>query len=382
MPTLSLLAPPAAAAGLVIAAVTVSSAPAQTTWVVAAGGGGNFTDIPAAIAAAAPGDRITVLPGAYSSFSIALTHLTVEAFPGVTVGSAGDVIRIDLVDGPTLVRGFTSPAQVSVSGSTGQVHLESLRLGGGIRLVQSGRVSLQAVTATATAGEALHTASSGVVLHRCDLRATAVGAPAMTVLRGRVAAAETVLVGGPGNATVGPGPGVAIRDATLAASGGPGASIAAGTGGPLPAPAVDGQASTSASLTTVRTDFGLSLVPVNGAGLVEGPVTWIATTVPWTDASVVAGQLATAVHAPAGSASVLVAGLPAAPIAAGPLGTWFVGTPWAVLQAGTIGGGGSLTGAFPIPVNAPLTPLALQAAVLLPTGSATLTLPAMRTLAP
>jgi hypothetical protein len=60
----------------------------QTTWVVdaAAGPGSHFTDLPAAIAAAADGDTILVRAGSYSAFTIASKALAIRgAGAGVTI---------------------------------------------------------------------------------------------------------------------------------------------------------------------------------------------------------------------------------------------------------------------------------------------------------
>jgi hypothetical protein len=65
----------------------------QTTWVVdaAAGPGSHFTDLPAAIAAAADGDTILVRAGSYSAFTITAKELAIR---GAGVG-------ITIVNGPS-----------------------------------------------------------------------------------------------------------------------------------------------------------------------------------------------------------------------------------------------------------------------------------------
>jgi hypothetical protein len=51
-------------------ALTAAVLVGQTTWVVDVQGSGHFTDLPAAIAAAAPGDTLLVLPGRYTPASV------------------------------------------------------------------------------------------------------------------------------------------------------------------------------------------------------------------------------------------------------------------------------------------------------------------------
>ncbi|HET6204882.1 MAG TPA: hypothetical protein VFI25_18995 [Planctomycetota bacterium] len=103
---------------------------AQTTWIVDSAGGGQFTDIPPAIAAASPGDRIVVVgAGPYSAFVLD-KGLDIEA-----VASAFTP-RIEVVGVPAgqraRVAGFRlqiqpGPPQVSVDSCLGGVSLVDLQ---------------------------------------------------------------------------------------------------------------------------------------------------------------------------------------------------------------------------------------------------------------
>lgn len=78
----------------------------QTTWVVdaAAGPGFHFTDLPAAIAAAASGDTILVRSGSYSAFSIT----------GKALAIRGDGASVTIVNGPSHVVSSTPSGSVNL----------------------------------------------------------------------------------------------------------------------------------------------------------------------------------------------------------------------------------------------------------------------------
>lgn len=99
----------------------------QTTWYVDPGGGGHFVDIPPAIAAASPGDRIVVAAGSYSAVVLdkgvdidgtagaLVPSITVT---GVPVGQRARVARLEIA--------MASPLQVSIENCAGQVLLVDL----------------------------------------------------------------------------------------------------------------------------------------------------------------------------------------------------------------------------------------------------------------
>ena len=93
-------------------------------------GGADFTDLPQAVAAAAPGDTLLVHPGQYSSFTIDAKPLTVLGL------AAGQVV----VEGTSRVNGVTAPFKVvlcqidferlALSGNSGALVLDGVRVFG------------------------------------------------------------------------------------------------------------------------------------------------------------------------------------------------------------------------------------------------------------
>jgi len=115
---------------LFVAATCAAPLTAQTTWIVNSAGGGQFTDIPPAIAAASPGDRIVVQgAGPYSAFVLD-KGLDVEAVNsaltpkievvGVPAGQRARVAGFHLQNGSGRV-------QVSVEACAGGVSLVDLQ---------------------------------------------------------------------------------------------------------------------------------------------------------------------------------------------------------------------------------------------------------------
>lgn len=89
---------------MIASALTLLALPCvATTWIVDDDGGPgvNFTDIPAALAAASPKDLILVKPGSYSGFTV-LQAQTIIGEPG---SSSGEVL-VDMVAGKVLLAGL------------------------------------------------------------------------------------------------------------------------------------------------------------------------------------------------------------------------------------------------------------------------------------
>ncbi len=110
--------------------LAATAATAQQTLVVDQAGTGQFTDIPPAIAAAAPGDRVLVLAGRYSAFTVdkPITVTTNEAVnvPSIHVQGIG-------AGSTCVVAGFTlfwHPVRLSVQNCPGRVHLQSITMHG------------------------------------------------------------------------------------------------------------------------------------------------------------------------------------------------------------------------------------------------------------
>ena len=144
----SFLAVPAGLFGLLLAAPAL----AQSVWIVDDGGGAgvDFTDIPAAVAAAGEGDVIVVRDGRYHEFTIIAKSLTVAADAGhhpivsetsLGNGTGNAVVRVfDLSAGQEVaVRGlelggtyhqlFSRTPYIQLQNNAGQIWIEDIKLG-------------------------------------------------------------------------------------------------------------------------------------------------------------------------------------------------------------------------------------------------------------
>jgi len=91
-----------------------------TTYVVDDDGGPgvDFTDLPAAVAAAQPGDVLRVMPGSYSAFTCTKA-ITILGYGGPTVN--GQVVLGGILPGRPLVLAGLAPTRLLVTGSEGAV---------------------------------------------------------------------------------------------------------------------------------------------------------------------------------------------------------------------------------------------------------------------
>src|SRR5262245_57101965 len=94
-----------------ICAVLIASRALATTYVVDVHGGPgvDFTDLPAAVAAAQPGDVLRVMPGSYSPFTSA-EGITILGYGGPTVN--GELAVALLPPGPPFVLAGVSPTSL------------------------------------------------------------------------------------------------------------------------------------------------------------------------------------------------------------------------------------------------------------------------------
>jgi hypothetical protein len=94
-----------------------------TTYVVDASGGGQFTDIPAAIAAAQPGDVLLVQSGTYSAFTLD-KGLTIIGYGQPHVAGTATIQLVPA--GQTAVLSSCAPTDVAVLGCAGPIILQDL----------------------------------------------------------------------------------------------------------------------------------------------------------------------------------------------------------------------------------------------------------------
>ncbi len=123
-----------------LGAATLASA--QRTWIVDAANGANadYTDLPAAVAAARHGDRILLRPGGYSPVTTG-KGISILGSPGVTIWLSRDFEIKGIPAGKSFVlQGcqlvpsffFRYPVKVlKISNCVGHVHLSGLTVGGG-----------------------------------------------------------------------------------------------------------------------------------------------------------------------------------------------------------------------------------------------------------
>jgi hypothetical protein len=232
------------------------------TWIVDDDGGPgvDFTDLPAAMAAAADGDVIVVRAGAYSSFAVSGKSLLI----------LGDGVLTTLVSG-----GVTS---LGGPGAGKTLHLEGMLFfapsgPAGLHLIGAGKVTLTDVEAAATGDGADGIYVVGVEAHFARVVASAgasavAGGSGLRVEGGGTAAADgSAFVGGDGisvgGATGVAGPGVHAcgADATLVNCSAYGGGVPPVTGA-----TVVGGDGVKADAATVRITGGPNDVVAGGAG--------------------------------------------------------------------------------------------------------------------
>lgn len=242
----------------------------QTTWVVdaAAGPGSNFTDLPAAIAAAAPGDTILVLPGTYSAFAL--------AGKGVAIRGAGRGITI--VNGPSNTVGATPAGFTDL--------LSGMTLHGGLNAQVGAVLTLTDCEIIGTSGVnggylGLYAHACQVFALRCSFRggdaigppspftATMSGGHGAYVSSTRFAASECTFVGGdvpnPGGGPSYAGGGAWLDSSTTARL-----NACSLTGGSTSGWGIAGDGAYVRTDTRVDVDGGPANVIARGSGLIPG----------------------------------------------------------------------------------------------------------------
>ena len=354
--------------------------PAQQTFIVSAAGGGQFTDIPPAIAAAAPGDTLLVRPGQYSAFTVG-KGIRIIGDPGAVAGNPFSAIQIrGLPAGQALVvqglaaNTLLAAGPTTVADNDGHVHLENLQTTGGLSVRNSAQVSMHNLDLSGSQPAALNIVASTVVI--TDTRISAqqgfAGVPALRGDTSHVIFAEGMCEGsGPGLRS-GPGPGVQLVSGALTIAGDAATEIVAGSGaGAVPA--------VVALSGTLRLDPAVQLRPANGAPGVAGDARVTVEPVASLSARVATRQLSVRLHATGALRGHLLASLPLMPAVSLPQGQLWIGPAHLVLDSGPVPASGVRTAAIGLPPLPPGFVLALQSIVERP-GAIELSTPAVLTL--
>lgn len=364
-------------------ALASSGLSAQQTFVVDIGGGGQFTDIPAAIAAAQPGDTLLVRAGTYSAFAVD-KGIRIIGEPGVVAGTlftawtvrnvpAGESVVIREVDPDSSL----IPARVSCFDNLGTVHLENIRFGGGITITNCAQVTLHRVSATGNDVGAAAVVDSSALFSRSTLQALSnlsSGPPGLYCENSDVVFAEGTCRGADSNFRANAGPGAEIRSGTVTVTGDSATIIAAGVSQfGIPIPAI---AATGGELTI---DPAVQLQPQAGSAPVVGDGAVIADDVASLRGDVTADLLSVRIAAPGALQAITVASPPRANPLPTPFGPFWFMQPLAILDnAPVVAGERSFT--RPLVPNLPAgTVFVLQAVVVRPTGP-DMSMPAVLTL--
>lgn len=373
------------AAGALSAALTAQG----RVWIVDAanGAGANFTDLPAAEAAAAPTDVLVVRPGTYSAFTTS-KGIDVLGVPGQTIVTSSIVSQMVVsglpagqtfsAHGLNLAGQATLPPRATISGCAGVVNLQRIEPAGSAPNAAETHVVVHdcafvsmlecGLTASTVSPFALSTDGSNVsivgsrLFGRYGFSDPRVGmwsaTPALTVMSGsRVFLASTTLRGGDG-AAVWPYLGTYLpSEAAAVLSGGrlvvgSAASLdgilSAGTGATTTLPV-----SAIAGTGTLLLDSAALLSSYAGAPAVAATVTATIAPVPGLRASgeTLGGIAAVVLRSSPGAPFVIAAGLPA-PALALPYGPLFLAPASLIyLATGFQNGGGSTTVSVPLPAN-------------------------------
>lgn len=360
-----------------------TSLPGQQTIVVDINGGGQFSDLPAAIAAADPGDTLLVAPGTYSSFVLS-KGLRIIGGPNVAAGgilSAWSVRNLPAGESVVIREVHTSnplfSARVSLDGNEGQVHLENLRIDGGVDISDSQQVTLHRVLATGSTPGGAAVTNSSVLFSRSTLQGLgSVGfrTPGLQCSGSDVIFAEGVCRGADDGFRTDPGPGLRIDGGTVTVTGDAGTTVSAGGSAVgIAAPAID---AVSGSL---RIDPAVTLVATGGSSAIVGDGTVLLDDIASLRGDVSDDVLSVRIAAPGASQAITVASPPRPSPLPTPFGPFWFMQPLAILDnAPVVAGERSFTRAL-VPNLPAGTLFVLQAVVVRPTGP-DMSMPAVLTL--
>lgn len=335
---------------------------AQQTWIVDAGGGGNFTDLPAAILAAAPGDTLVVRAGSYTGASIdrALRILGVGSWQvfvgGLSVGplTSGTVTLTGMRIGTLHTAATCSLDSLQVERTTVASDAAAMRgctLGpapsAAALTVHAGEVTLSGCTAYGAP-------STLIVTRSCLVTGSH---PAVLVLGGTVTIAGSVVHGAPAtwlpcpyySVTGYPSSAVAnagtlyVTESTLTAGGAP--TGPAAVNGPF---------------------FGDPSTVTSPVSTTMSPVFLPAT---YGDVTGTGAAIACRLHTHPGFAAILGASLGVRASSPTPFGpAWLDPNAFAILRWGVTDAGGALSASIPLPAWFPRgLPVTVQGLAVSPT---------------
>ncbi|MFO1051255.1 MAG: hypothetical protein U1F36_03445 [Planctomycetota bacterium] len=156
---------------------------AQTDWIVDATGGGHFTDLPQAVAAAAPGDGLIVRAGSYTGTTINF-GLRIVGTTSARVTSGVLVIQAVPVSQGVSIANLTVESGVTIDSCPGPIVLDACAM------VRSGGTS---ATMSNTALRIMN--SAHVAVHRCTVVSSSFPNQAITIADSTVALTDTYSVG-------------------------------------------------------------------------------------------------------------------------------------------------------------------------------------------
>jgi len=359
--------------------LVVSLAPlaAQTTWIVNAGGGPgvNFTDLPAAVAAASDGDTIIVETGPFGEGAVGFTTskgLTIVGRYGYVpiVTSPSNPVRVTNLPATSafrmvgFLRGTVGQLNFEIDNCAGMVHLERMLCrepdlvfpsGPALSIHNSANVTLRAFSSFGS--PAVDIVGSTVSMAHCQLGVTYLGLGGGQAIRANNATVDVIEPAfdtGWGTAAS-----IELHNTALRLAGGPWAAVR-NPGGPI-------VMSTGGS---VWFDPSLPLAPASGQPVVAGTAGVTQQVLPATWTGHAQQQLSFRTSAPDGAYVFYALGSPGF-LVPSPLGTLGIDTqqPWAFLNP-SIAFQGYAPGNWPGYTNYPWlqgTAWTVQAAVLTPT---------------
>lgn len=326
-----------------------------TTWIVDAAGGGQFTDLPAAEAAAAHGDLLEVRPGLYSPFQTS-KGIAVLGQDGVRLRGSpptfggGLVVVTALPAGRTfsmrnvLVEYLPFSSGIVLDRNDGRIHLQDVRVQPQPNTYTNGinaalrAVDCDAVTVTACSlvgNSAISTTDTRLVVMGSTIDGIdalqqlgpviAPAAPGLAALRGSISLARTDVRGGDGlvnfwQQTQPPREAIVATDAAIILAGDSNDGVQAGTlAGSLPLPGI------LANGGTLQIDPLVAIAGSQGGSPIAGSASVVARRIVSLIASggTLGGPLNAEIVSPAGDPLALLLSLPIDPIDTS-LGTvWF-----------------------------------------------------------
>lgn len=216
----------------------------QATLIVDAanGPGAHYTDLPPAVAAAAPGDLILVRAGSYSSFALTKSLNIVGAGQASTWiqfgGPSYQVLSIQQIpaNGRVAFANLTiasltlmAPTSLSVSNCQGAIVFDGVRVVGSTGITSSGNVHARAMACNGP----VVASSSSIAFDRCSMQGAsgASSSAGLSCTSSNVVLSRCTVSGAPAYFSSPPTPAISLNNSTLMLTSDGGGTIGAGTGG-------------------------------------------------------------------------------------------------------------------------------------------------------